>query len=198
MRGLFALGAGLGLAIVVAFGLSAQTGFTPFRQPDGSNVQGMAMLCADPTTREALPCGGAGAPVNTLASPFARAAKAFALPVSTTPQTYAIVQPAGTAAYRGLNPCPVDIVISSVTAQAPVTTQPVVMNGQTIPNVLLVTSLTGAVNQFEDTYFMARSGRVLASSPNPMAGTVRYVSIMAVADPGATACAFRLHYGGGS
>ncbi|MGU3661103.1 hypothetical protein [Methylobacterium fujisawaense] len=198
MRGLFALGASFGLAVAALIGLSAQSGFTPFRQPDGSNVQGMAMLCADPTTREALPCGGAGAPINTLASPFARAAKAFALPVSTTPQTYAIVQPAGTAAYRGLNPCPVDIVISSVTATAPVTTEPVVMNGQTIPNVLLVTSPTGNVNQFEDTYFMARSGRVLASSANPMGGTVRYVSIMAVADPGATPCAFRLHYGGGS
>ena len=166
--------------------------------PDGQHVGAVVLWCRSGTGLGAVPCGGTESPLSVLAVPFTRAAKAFALPVSTTPKTYAIVQPAGSSAYRGLNPCPVDIIISSVAATEPVTTQPVTMNGQTIPNVLLVTSPTGTVSQFEDTYFMARSGRALASSANPMSGTVRYVSIMAVADPGATPCAFRLHYGGGS
>lgn len=186
------------LALLHAASAHAQVDTTTSVAPDGQKISPIVLWCRSGNGLGAVPCGGADSPLTVLASPFARAAKAFALPVSTTPQTYAIVQPAGTAAYRGLNPCPVDIVISSVTATAPVTTEPVVMNGQTIPNVLLVTSPTGSVNQFEDTYFMARSGRVLASSTNPMGGTVRYVSIMAVADPGATPCAFRLHYGGGS
>lgn len=189
------------LALVLllqAASASAQVDTTTSVAPDGQKIAPIVLWCRSGIGLGAVPCGGVDGPLNVSAAPFARAAKAFALPVSTTPQTYAIVQPAGTAAYRGLNPCPVDIVISSVTATAPVTTQPVVMKGETIPNVLLVTSPTGNVNQFEDTYFMARSGRVLASSANPMGGTVRYVSIMAVADPGATPCAFRLHYGGGS
>ncbi|GJD73349.1 hypothetical protein [Methylobacterium goesingense] len=138
---------------------------------------------------------GPGGGIATV--PFQRLGKAFALPVSTTPQTYAIVQPAGAKAYRGINPCSVDIVISTVTASMPAATQPVTMGGKTIPNVQIVTSPTGVVNEFEDTYFMARSGRILSSSANPMSGSIRYVSIMALADPGATHCAFRLGYGGG-
>ncbi|GJD72562.1 hypothetical protein [Methylobacterium goesingense] len=145
---------------------------------------------------------GAGAPIGTGANPlqvgaipFTRSAKAFALPVSTTPQTYAILQPAGSSAYRGINPCTVDVVITSVAATVPVTTQPVTMGGATIPNVLRVTSPTDSVNQFEDTLFLSRSGRTLSSTANPMGGQVRYVSIMALADPGTTPCAFRLHYG---
>ncbi|WP_342163060.1 hypothetical protein [Methylobacterium sp. SD21] len=186
------------LLLLHAASAHAQVDTTTSVAPDGAKIEPLVLWCRSGVGLGAVPCGGPANPLNVLASPFARAAKAFALPVSTTPQTYAIVQPAGTAAYRGLNPCPVDIVISSVAATAPVTTQPVVINGQTVPNVLQVTSPTGTVNQFEDTYFMARSGRVLASTANPMGGTTRYVSIMAVADPGATPCAFRLHYGGGS
>lgn len=149
--------------------------------------------------------GGDGTPIGTTENPFQVGAMAFqrsggamAFPVSTTPQTYAVVQPAGSTSYRGINPCNVDVVISSVTVSMPVTTQPATMGGQTIPNVQLVTSSTAAVNQFTGTLFMARSGRTLGSSPNPMAGTVRYVSIAALADPGATPCAFRLHYGTGN
>ncbi|GLS45151.1 hypothetical protein [Methylobacterium brachythecii] len=134
----------------------------------------------------------------TSAVPFARNGKAFALPVSTTPQTYEIVQPDGAPVYRGLNLCPADIVIASVSVTAPVTTQAVTFGGKTLSNVRLVTSATGAVNEFEDTVFMARSGRVLGSSSNPMGGQTRYVSIMALADLQGVACAFRLHYGNGN
>jgi hypothetical protein len=188
----------LTLAAALLLGLTAQSNYDAWHTPDGKGVIGQIIYCSTGQPREAAPCGSPEAPLNALTVPFARAAKAFALPVSTTPQTYVIVQPAGTAAYRGLNPCPVDIAISTVTVTEPVTTEPVTMGGQTVPNVLRVTSPTANVNQFEDTYFMARSGRVLASSANPMGGAVRYVSIMAIADPGATPCAFRLHYGGGS
>lgn len=117
--------------------------------------------------------------------------------MSTTPQTYAIVQPQGAKAYRGINPCPVDVVIATVTASTPAATQPVTMDGETVPNVQRVTSATNTVNRFEDTLFMARSGRVLGSSANPMGGSIRYVSIMALTDPGTTPCAFRLGYGYG-
>jgi len=134
----------------------------------------------------------------TVQVPFQRVGKAFALQATTTPQTYAIVQPLGSTSYRGINPCNVDIVIATVPATMPATTQPVTVSGQTVPNVLLVTSATGTVNQFEDTLFLARSGRVLGSSQNPMGGQVRYVSIMALSDPGTTPCLFRLGYGNNS
>ena len=158
--------------------------------PAGSGTQPVTIYDAD-----GKPAFGPGGGILTV--PFQRIGKAFALPVSTTPQTYAIVQPEGARGYRGINPCPADIVIATVTASTPATTQPVTMNGKTIPNVTLVTSPTGTVNEFEDTYFMARSGRVLSSSANPMPGSVRYISIMALSDPGPTPCAFRLGYGAG-
>ncbi|EIZ87162.1 hypothetical protein WYO_0199 [Methylobacterium sp. GXF4] len=134
---------------------------------------------------------------RVLVVPFQRVEKTFSFPVTTTSQTYMITQPAEAESYRGNNACAADIVISSVPATAPVTTEPVVYNGETIPNVLRVTSPTGQVNQFEDTFYFARTGRALASVPNPMQGSTRYVSIMALFDPGAP-CLFRLNYGGGS
>ena len=142
------------------------------------------------------PAFGSGGGIGTV--PFQRMGKTFALPVSTTAQTYAIVQPEGSKAYRGINPCSVDIVISTVTVTAPVTTAPVTLGGKTISNVQRVTSASASADEFTDTLFLARSGRVLGSSVNPMPGTMRYVSIMALSDPGATPCAFRLGYGRGS
>ncbi|MGU3659251.1 hypothetical protein [Methylobacterium fujisawaense] len=134
---------------------------------------------------------------RVLVVPFQRVQKTFSFPVTTTPQTYLITQPPGTESYRGNNTCAADVVIASVPVMGPVTTEPVIYNGETIPNVLRVTSQTGTVNQFEDTFFFARTGRALASVPNPMNGSARYVSIMALFDPGAP-CLFRLNYGGGS
>lgn len=134
--------------------------------------------------------------IAMLPAPFQRIGGAFAFPVSTTPQTYAISEPAGATSYRGVNPCSVDIAIATVPATAPVTTQPATLNGQTIANVQQVTSQTGAVDPFAGTVFLARTSETLGSTKNPMAGSTRYVSIVALAAP-STPCAFRLGYGNG-
>lgn len=188
------------LALVATASALAQSQGVRQITPSGSlsQVPPVALYCATGNGRDAAACGGPGVPLNAVTAPFQRNGKAFALPVSTTPQTYAIQQPAGALVYRGINPCNVDIVIATVSATAPVTTQPATLGGETIGNVQLVTSATGTVNKFQDTLFMARSGRVLGSSVNPMGGQTRYVSIMALTDPGTTPCAFRMHYGSGN
>lgn len=136
--------------------------------------------------------------MNPLPMPFTRSGVSFAIPVNATAQTYAIEQPAGSVSYRGVNECPVDIVVTSVTVTPPVTTEPVVVNGETIPNVLRVTSPTESVNRFTGTFFFGRTGRNFGSSPNPVSGsTTRYVSTMALSAPPAW-CAFRMLYGRGN
>lgn len=134
--------------------------------------------------------------IAMLPAPFQRIGGAFAFPVSTTPQTYAIAEPFGATSYRGVNTCTVDVAIATVTATQPVTTQPAMLNGQTIANVQQVTSQTGTVDPFAGTLFLARTSETLGSTKNPMAGAVRYVSIVALTAP-ATPCAFRLGYGNG-
>jgi hypothetical protein len=129
--------------------------------------------------------------------PFTRDGVSFALPVTAQPQTYAIEQPAGTMSYRGANECAADIVVTSVVPAPPVTTQPIVVDGETIPNVRLVTSPSPVVNRFTGTFFFARTARNFGSSPNPAGGTVRYVSTRALAAPPAW-CAFRMLYGRGN
>lgn len=129
--------------------------------------------------------------------PFQRIGGAFAFPVTTTPQTFVITVPTGAASYRGVNPCNVDIVITSVVPTAqPVTTQAVTFNGQTMSTVQQVTSATTNVDQFSGTLFLARTSEALGSTPNPSGGMVRYVSIMALDQP-AKPCAFRIGYGNG-
>lgn len=128
--------------------------------------------------------------------PFVRSGDAFALPVTTQPVTYAIVQPANTASYRGVNQCSADIMIKSVSAIGPVTTQPITYGGLLMPSVQQVTSQTEAVTPFQGTLFLARTAETLGSFPNPVAGPIRYVSIMALSDPGGP-CLFRLGYGNG-
>lgn len=135
----------------------------------------------------------ANAPVQM---PFVRSGDAFALPVSTTPQTYAIVQPVGAASYRGVNQCSADVMIKTVSPVGTVATQAATYSGQTVPNVQQVTSQTEAVTMFQGTLFLARTAETLGSFPNPLAGPTRYVSIMALTDPGAP-CLFRLGYGNG-
>ncbi len=129
--------------------------------------------------------------------PFTRLNDTFAIPVSVQPQTYAIEQPVGSMSYRGANECDKDIVVTSVSVTAPVTTQPVVVDGETIPNVRLVTSASGTVNRFTGTFFFARSGRNFGSSPNPAGGSTRYVSTRALSAPSGW-CAFRMLYGRGN
>jgi hypothetical protein len=129
--------------------------------------------------------------------PFTRDGVSFVLPVAAQAQTYAIDQPAGTMSYRGVNECSSDIVVTSVVPSLPVTTQPIVVNGETIPNVQLVTSPSPSVNRFTGTFFFGRTGRNFGSSPNPAGGLRRYVSVMALVAPTAW-CAFRMLYGRGN
>lgn len=129
--------------------------------------------------------------------PFTRDGGTFAVPVDVQARTYAIDQPAGTMSYRGANECAVDMVVTSVVPTPPVTTAPVVIDGETIPNVRLVTSSSPAVNRFTGTFFFARTARNFGSSPNPAGGTVRYVSTRALAAPPSW-CAFRMLYGRGN
>ncbi|GJD63765.1 hypothetical protein [Methylobacterium frigidaeris] len=190
-------GYGLGAFALAATAVGAQQ-YQNWVGPNGEQMPGFVLGCPTGVARQVVPCGGVGSPIGVIAQPFVRMGKAAALPVSTTPRTYAITQPVGALTYRGINPCTVDIVVTSVAASLPVVTQPVTIDGETIPNVQLVTSPTGTVNRFEDTLFMARSGRTLSSAPNPMPGTTRYVSIMALSDPGSTPCLYRLGYGMGN
>lgn len=128
--------------------------------------------------------------------PFVRVGDAFAFPVTTTAQTYAIVQPDGTASYRGVNQCSADVAIKSVAPSKSVSTQPVYYGGQVVPNVLLVTTTGENVSALTGTVFLGRTAETLGSSPNPVSGSTRYVSIIALADPGSP-CLFRLGYGNG-
>lgn len=139
------------------------------------------------------------APVTVMAPqpPFTRSGLTFAIPVSTQPQTYAIEQPVESMSYRGFNECFVDLVVTSVTVTQPVTTEPVVVNGETIPNVRRVTSATDSVNRFTGTFIAARTGRNFGSSQNPVPGSIRYVSTMALTQPQAW-CAYRMLYGRGN
>ncbi|AWI90270.1 hypothetical protein C0214_19625 [Methylobacterium sp. DM1] len=136
------------------------------------------------------------APMQPQPMPFTRNGLTYALPVGVEPQTYAVDQPDKTRSYRGVNDCHADIVVTSVTATAPITTEPVVIDGETIPNVRRVTSPTESVNRFTGTFFMARTGRNFGSSPNPAGGNTRYVSVMALSAPAKT-CFFRMLYGMG-
>jgi hypothetical protein len=130
--------------------------------------------------------------------PFQRQADRFIMPASGAAKTYRIVQPAGSFAYRGINPCRgYDIAIKTVAPTAlPVTTTP-----SGYPGVDLVTSATDSVTATTGTLWMSRYGETLASSPAPTEG-YRLVSIMTVPVPGATVsydpafvCPFNLQYG---
>lgn len=136
------------------------------------------------------------APTQPQPMPFTRSGPTMALPVSTTPRTYAVFQPPGSRSYRGVNECGADIVVTSVSVAQPVTLEPATMGGEVIPNVRRVTSQTDNVDRFMGTLFMARTGRNFGSSPNPVEGNTRYVSVMALAEP-PKECAFRMSYGMG-
>lgn len=105
--------------------------------------------------------------------PFMRSGDPVLLPATTTPKQYAITQPPGTASYRGVNPCAVDVRI------------------KTVPD--MSTSITAGTG----TRFLARTSETLGSTQNPNTGSTRYVSIMALSDPGSAGCTFELGYGNG-
>lgn len=142
--------------------------------------------------------------MNPLPMPFQRQGDPYIMPATTTPQSYIIPQPAGSRSYRGVNPCiNADVRVKTVSATAPITTQPVVVNGKTIPNVLRVTSATEAVTEFTGTLFVSRAPETLGSTPTPDGSLNRVVSIMIVGIPGyaadlsSTTCLFNLGYGNG-
>lgn len=109
----------------------------------------------------------------TLPAPFQRSGDPSLLAATTTPKQYAITQPMGTTSYRGVNACNVDIRI------------------KTVPD--MATSVTATTG----TRFLARTSETLGSTPNLVAGSTRYVSIMALSDPGTAGCTFELGYGNG-
>lgn len=104
-------------------------------------------------------------------TPFYRKGDPNLLPATQTARQYQIQQPAGSNSYRLVNPCNVDIRITTV-------------RNMSDP----ITTTTG-------TRFLARSVEVLASSP-PLS-VPRTVSIIALGDPGPNGCTVELSYGTG-
>jgi hypothetical protein len=133
---------------------------------------------------------------NPLPAPFQRMGGSFTFLVTKTPQTYYVLNPVGALSYRGVNRCLVDVAISTTSAAVPSTMAPYQINGVTVPGVQLVSSATIPVDPLTATLFLARSSETLSSTMNITPGAGRYVSIVAVDDPGSP-CEFRLGYGNG-
>lgn len=111
MRRALRLTFALAIGASAVVGLAAQTGFLPWRQPDGSNLSGFVLNCATGVGREALPCGGMASPMNVLSAPFRRL---HALPIrlkalGTNPKVFPIERPADATTYRVVVPCNVNI-----------------------------------------------------------------------------------------
>lgn len=157
------------VAVAALVGLAAATGFSPWRQPDGSNLSGFVLNCATGQGREAVTCGSMDAPLNVMSAPFVRATMDPIIfdGVTTTPKQFAISKPTGATTYRFMNPCDVDVRIRKVS------------------------SLSETVTPITGTRYLARTVEVVGTS-NPS-----FVSIMAVSAPSAP-CAPELLYGRGS
>ncbi|MBY0259590.1 hypothetical protein [Methylobacterium sp.] len=156
-----------GVALVSA--LAAQTGFTPWKQADGSNLSGMVLLCDTGVNRIAMPCGGALTPMTVLSTPFVRSGTGDPIifdGVSTVAKQFAITKPADATSYRFVNPCSVDVRIRKVA------------------------NMQESVTLTTGTRFMARSVETLGTSQPT------YVSIIATAAPTGE-CAPELQYGRG-
>lgn len=150
-------------------GLAAQNGFTPWRQPDGTNLSGLVLNCDTGVNRVAVPCGGPATPMAVLAAPFIRSGTGDPIifdGVTTTAKQFAIAKPADATSYRFVNPCNVDVRIRKVA------------------------SLSESVTLTTGTRFMARSSETLGTSEP------RFVSIIATAAPTGE-CAPELQYGRG-
>lgn len=160
----------IALAAAVLLGLTAQTAWEPWRQPDGSSVVGDVLFCATGRPREAAPCGGMTAPLSVMQMPFSRSGNGDPIifsGITTTAKQYEISKPADATAYRFVNPCNVDVRIRKVSGMSE-----------------SVTPTTG-------TRFMARSSEVLGTSEP------RFVSVIAMAPPTGD-CSVELQYGRGS
>ena len=156
--------------VVVAGAALAQTGgFNPWRQSDGSNVQGTVLLCATGSGREAAPCGGMAGPMNVMTMPFVRTSPDPIIfgGVTTTPKQFAISKPANATTYRFVNPCDVDV------------------------RIRRVGSLSETVTATTGIRYLARTSEVVGTS-NP-----EFVSIMSTDAP-SKPCAPELQYGNGS
>lgn len=142
---------------------------------------------------------------TVMTSPFVRTMRSpFILPATTTPQQYMVTQPVGSTTYRGYNPCAnADVRVMSVAPLEPIATQPVTVNGKTLPGVLRVTSRTETVDEFSGTR-LGRGPETLGSASNPNGGQDRIISIMLVPIPGYPAdmtgvtCLYEHMYGKGS
>lgn len=115
-----------------------------------------------------LLCTAATAADNTS---FYRKGDPFIIPATQTATQMQINQPAGSNSYRLVNPCSVDIRITTVA------------------------TMSDTVAPTTGTRFLARTVEVLASSP-PLS-TPRTVSILALGDPGPGGCNVELTYGTG-
>lgn len=157
------------LAIALVCLLAAQTGFTPWKQSDGSNLSGVVLLCDTGVNRIAAPCGGAQTPMTVLTTPFVRSGTGDPIVfagITTTAKQFAIAKPADATSYRFVNPCNVDVRIRKVS------------------------SLSEAVTQATGTRFLARSSETLGTSEPT------FVSLIATAAPSGE-CAPELQYGRG-
>ncbi|KMO15779.1 hypothetical protein [Methylobacterium indicum] len=145
------------------------------------------------------------APQSPTPMPFVRASRSpFILPATTTPQQYMVTQPVGSTTYRGYNPCAnADVRVMSVAPLEPIATQPVTVNGKTLPGVLRVTSKTETIDEFSGTR-LGRGPETLGSASNPNGGQDRIISIVLVPIPGYAAdltgvtCLYEHMYGKGS
>lgn len=149
--------------------LAAQTGFTPWKQADGSNLSGMVLLCDTGANRIAAPCGGPTTPMTVFSTPFSFANGGDPIifaGITATPKQFQVDKPASATSYRIINPCNVDI------------------------RARRVADLTQQVTLTTGVRVMARSAETFGtSSPG-------FVSIMAVAAPSAD-CNLELNYGNG-
>lgn len=110
---------------------------------------------------------------SSLPMPFMRSGDPYLLPAATTAQQYQITQPAKAKSYRFVNPCGVDIRVKSVG------------------------TMSATVSATTGTRFLARTIETLGSTPNPLNGSMRIVSIMTMGDPGPGGCTAELQYGNG-
>jgi len=108
MRRTIFLGA---LASAALIGLSGQSSYDIWHQPDGTGIVGQVIYCSTGKPREAAPCGSMAAPMNVRTYPFARSMKnpIKLKGLGPTPKTFAVQLPAGATTYRIAQNCFVDV-----------------------------------------------------------------------------------------
>lgn len=165
MRRLLLLGALAGAALI---GLSGQSSYDQWHQPDGSGIIGQVIYCSTGNPREAAPCGSVLAPMNVLSAPFRRlhSAPIRLKDLGPTPKSFQINRPPGATTYRIVNPCDVDI------------------------RLLGVMNATDQVTEDTGVLYLARTEATMGTSkPN-------FISAMTVGTP-SVICTPEMHYGMG-